>query len=140
VAGVALETDGPNKRECEMPEANLFLDKRAHTRVPVKIPVTFKIIGDHGEVKNIKELGEKLKVAQTVDSSLGGIYLVADQPFKIGDILNLKITIPNLPIPLAAYADVVWANETGAGLQFLAIKDSDLESFAAYLKRVSDRK
>lgn len=123
-----------------MPEANLFLDKRAHTRVPMKIPVTFKIIEDHGNVKNIKALADKLKVGQTVDSSLGGIYVVADQPFKIGDILNLKITIPNLTTPLTAYADVVWANDTGAGLQFLAIRDSDLESFASYLKSILDGK
>ena len=106
----------------------------------MKIPVTFKIIEDHGNVKNIKALADKLKVGQTVDSSLGGIYVVADQPFKIGDILNLKITIPNLTTPLTAYADVVWANDTGAGLQFLAIRDSDLESFASYLKSILDGK
>ncbi len=61
-----------------MPDANIFLDKRAHTRVPARIPVSYRVMEDHKEISNIRELGTKTKVAQTQDTSLGGMFIVGD--------------------------------------------------------------
>ena len=122
-----------------MPEANLFLDKRAHPRVPVKIPVQFRVMEDTKEISHVRELATKTKSAQTLDSSLGGMFVVADQALHLGNILSLKVMIPNKTLGLSAFAEVVWANATGAGLHFLAIKEEDLQSLESYLKGFSEK-
>jgi len=119
-----------------MPEANLFLDKRRHSRVPAKIPIHFHLMEDNKEIKNLQELGTRTKPGKTVDTSLGGMYIVADATLKAGDILSLKISIPKKPIPLAAFAEVKWSNATGAGIGFLAMKEEDQKLLDAYLKTV----
>src|SRR5580698_4874115 len=122
-----------------MPDANIFLDKRAHARVPARIPVSYRVMEDNKEIRNIRELGIKTKVAQTQDTSLGGMFIVGDESFKMGDILNLKISIPDRSIPLSAFAEVVWSNTSGAGLHFLAMKEEDIESLGTYIQNLSGR-
>ncbi len=120
-----------------MPKADMFLDKRAHSRIPTKIPVSYRLMDDQEEIKNIRELGAKTKNAETLDTSLGGMYIVADQALKIGTLLSLKVSIPERMNPISAFAEVAWANETGAGIHFLAMKEEDLELLAAHLKKIS---
>ena len=120
-----------------MPEANLFLDKRLHSRVPVKIPVTFRLMDDNKEITNIREMGSKVKSGQTMDTSLGGMYIVAETAMKTSDILSLKISIPGRPLPTTAFAEVMWSNATGAGIRFLAMKEEDVKLLEAYLKSVA---
>jgi hypothetical protein len=123
-----------------MPEANLFLDKRQHSRVPVKIPIHFHLMEDSKEVKSIQELGARTKPGQTMDTSLGGMYIVADAALKPGDLLSLKISIPSKPIPLPAFAEVKWSNATGAGISFLSMKEADQKLLETYLKTVEARR
>jgi len=120
-----------------MPEANLFLDKRVHSRVPVKIPVSFRLMDDHKEIKNVREMGTKVKSGQTMDSSLGGMYIVAETTMKMGDILSLKISIPGRTAPTTAFAEVMWSNATGAGIRFLAMKEEDVKLLEVYLKGIA---
>lgn len=120
-----------------MPKADLFLDKRAHSRIATKIPVTYRLMDDQEEIKNIRELGSKTKNAETMDTSLGGMYIVANQALKLGTLLSLKISIPDKMNPLTAFAEVAWANETGAGIHFLAMKEEDMGLLAAYLNKIS---
>jgi hypothetical protein len=120
-----------------MPEANLFLDKRAHPRVPVKIPVNYRVMEDNKEISNIRQLGERTKSAQTLDTSLGGMFVVAEQMLDMGAILSLKISIPGKTSALPAFAEVVWSNATGAGLHFLAMKEDDAQALDAYLQSLS---
>ena len=121
----------------EMPQANMFSDKRAHSRVQAKIPVTYRHMDDKKKIKHIKELGEQTKSTQTLDTSLGGMYIVADEIFQKGSLLSLKIALPGVMIPISAFAEVAWSNETGAGLHFLVLKEKDLEALAVHLDKVS---
>ena len=120
-----------------MPKADLFLDKRAHSRIAVRIPISYRLLDDQEEIKNIKELGSKTKNAETMDTSLGGMYIVANQALKSGTLLSLKVSIPERMNPLSAFAEVAWANETGAGIHFLAMKEEDTKLLAEYLKKIS---
>jgi len=120
-----------------MPEANMFSEKRIHPRVLVKIPVKYRVIEDAVEVKTILEHRKKDHDAQTVDMSLGGLYIVSDQALATGKILRLDISLADNKRPVIAFAEVVWANETGGGLRFLTIKDEDMSSLKAYLDKVS---
>ena len=120
-----------------MPKADLFLDKRAHSRIATKIPVTYRLMDDQAEINNIRELGAKTKSAETMDTSLGGMYIVANQALKAGSLLSLKVSIPDRMNPIAAFAEVAWSNETGAGIHFLAMKEDDVDLLAEHLKKIS---
>jgi c-di-GMP-binding flagellar brake protein YcgR len=123
-----------------MPEANMFVEKRIHPRVSVKIPVKYRVIEDQKELETVFERKKREQTTRTMDVSLGGLYIVADQILNIGSILRLDISIPEKSSLISAFAEVVWANETGGGLHFLAMKEDDAESLKTYLVNVSDGK
>jgi c-di-GMP-binding flagellar brake protein YcgR len=123
-----------------MPEANIFIEKRIHPRVSAKIPVKYRVIEDQKEIETVFERRKKEQSTRTMDVSLGGLYIVAEQALNVGSILRLDISIPTHSNLISAFAEVIWANETGGGLHFLAMKEDDVESLKAYLQQVSDNK
>jgi hypothetical protein len=56
---------------------------------------------------------------------------------NVGSILRLDISLPIKSSMISAFAEVVWANETGAGLHFLAMKEDDVETLKGYLTQTS---
>jgi c-di-GMP-binding flagellar brake protein YcgR len=123
-----------------MPEANMFVEKRVHPRVSVKIPVKYRVIEDQKELETVFERKKKEQTTRTMDVSLGGLYIVADQILNVGSILRLDISLPEKSSLVSAFAEVVWANETGGGLHFLAMKEDDVDSLKNYLAKASDGK
>lgn len=121
-----------------MPEANMFVERRVHPRVSVKIPIKYRVIEDQGELATVFERKKKEQTTRTMDVSLGGLYLVADQFLNIGSILRLDISLPEKTSLISAFAEVVWSNETGGGLHFLAMKEEDVESLKSYLSKASN--
>ncbi len=111
-------------------------DKREHYRTPVRIQLSFHKMEDHAKLKSLKELGNRSKSAHTLDTSLGGMYVVSEEKLKKGDLLSLKISLPNRSVPFAAFAEVAWAGPEGAGIRFLAVKEEDAEFLGAYLKNL----
>lgn len=120
-----------------MLDANMFVEKRIHPRISVKIPVKFRVIEDQKEIETVFERRKKEQTTQTMDVSLGGLYIVADQLLNVGSILRLDISLPDRSSLVSAFAEVVWANETGGGLHFLAMKEEDVESLKGYLTKSS---
>ena len=116
-----------------MPDANMFMEKRVHPRVSIKIPIKYRVIEDQKEIATVFERKKKEQTTRTVDVSLGGLYVVADQILSVGSILRLDIVLPETPGVISAFAEVVWANETGGGLHFLAMKEDDAETMKNYL-------
>ncbi len=123
-----------------MPEANMFMEKRIHPRVSVKIPVKYRVIEDQKELETVFERKKKEQTTRTMDVSLGGLYIVADQILNVGSILRLDVSLPEKSALISAFAEVVWANETGGGLHFLAMKEDDVEFLKNYLTKNSDAK
>jgi hypothetical protein len=123
-----------------MPEANLSFNKRAHPRVPAHIPVTFLVMKEDKEVKNVRELLGKTKLAQTIDASLGGMQFAGDQGLSKGDMLTIRFTLPTISQPISAFAEVAWVNTKGAGVRFLSMKDDDLKSLDHFLQSFSSGK
>jgi len=121
-----------------MPEANMYVEKRIHPRVSVKIPVKFRVIEEQKEIETVFERRKKEQTTQTMDVSLGGLYIVADQILNVGSILRLDISIPEKNSMVSAFAEVVWSNETGGGLHFLAMKEEDVEFLKGYLTKASE--
>ncbi len=117
------------------PDANMFIEKRIFPRVSIKIPVKYRLIEDQKELDSVFERRKREQSTSTMDVSLGGLYIVAEQVLKVGSILRLDISIPNHPVLISAFAEVVWANETGGGLHFLAMREDDVESLKSYLTK-----
>lgn len=120
-----------------MPEANIYLNKRAFPRVPVHIPVTFLVMKEHKEIKDIRELIEKTKKAETLDASLGGMMLAGNQALNKGDVLTIKFSIPSQTASLSAFAEVVWIKAEGVGLRFLSMREEDVKTLEVYLQSFS---
>ncbi len=116
-----------------MPDAYLLNEKRVAPRITVKIPITFRVINDRGKIESLRDRDEKGKNSHTLDISLGGMFILAGQTLKGGNILSLVILIPGSKKKLKAFAEVVWTNEMGGGVRFLAMKENDMKSFKAYL-------
>ncbi len=117
------------------PDANMFIEKRIHPRVSIKIPVKYRLIEDQKELDSVFERRKREQTSNTMDVSLGGLYIVAEQILKVGSILRLDISLPNRPALISAFAEVVWANETGGGLHFLAMREEDMEFLKAHLNK-----
>ncbi len=104
----------------------LFGEKRAHERVPLKMRVRYRVLDEFVTARNVSDFTKSENQSQTLDTSLGGICVSQSGNLKPGNILNLKLILPNCDDVITAFADVVWANEILAGLKFLAVKDKDI--------------
>jgi c-di-GMP-binding flagellar brake protein YcgR len=122
-----------------MIDANIFLEKRAYPRISVKIPVKYRLIEDQHEVKDIAERRKSEQNAQTMDISLGGMYIVADHSLSVGALLRIEFKIRGSARQLMAMAEVAWSNETGAGLRFLSMKEEDAEDLKRCLDEAANR-
>src|SRR6185369_1420412 len=120
-----------------MHEANIFLEKRTAPRIAIKVPIKYQSIDDRVEIKSLLERHKKDQPAQTIDISVNGMYIVSDQPLEKGGILRIDLSIRGAKSVLTAFAEVVWANETGGGLRFLSMKDEDRETLRTYLEQLS---
>ena len=123
-----------------MPEGNLFVEKRAHPRVSIKIPVKYRVVEDLAGIQSIIEMRKTEAHTESLDISLGGMYIVSDQPLGVGSILHLDITLLGRERRLTAFGEVVWSKDSGAGLHFMMIKHEDLEALSAFLEESSPKK
>ncbi len=123
-----------------MPEANLFVEKRAYPRVPVKLPVKYRLVDDMAGIQSILEMRKTETNTNTNDISLGGMYIVSDQKLTVGNILHLDITLPGKAKRLAAFGEVVWSKDSGAGLRFMMIKSEDLEALKSFMDETDKKK
>jgi len=112
-------------------------EKREHPRHPVKIPVTFRRMDDNAQPRSLKDLPQQIKSAQTLDSSVGGMFVVCEEPLQKGDLVSLKLGLPTGGPPFTAFAEVAWMGPSGAGLKFLAVKEQDVQRLEDFLKTVA---
>ncbi len=110
-----------------MSENKSFLEKRSHVRVPVKIPVQFGLVEDPKELEELKS-----QIGLAKDLSLDGMFIKTDKMVKVGDVFRMDISLPEKSKQLFAFAEVVWANETGAGLRLMLMAMEDKEDLKGY--------
>ncbi len=123
-----------------MPEANMLVEKRVYPRVSINVPVNYQVIEDQNEIKEVLRGTGKDKNSHTLNVSLGGLYLVVDHILEKGRILRLGMSLPGISHLITAFAEVVWSNESDAGLRFLAIKEEDVEILNNCLLRTMSEK
>ena len=118
-----------------MPEGKLFKEKRVAPRIKVDIQVQYHRVEDKSEIESVKRYQKESKGGRAMDVSLSGLHIESAQPLHSGDVLNLEITLPNLPVSLPAFAEVVWADATQGGLHFLKMSDEDVQVLKAFLNK-----
>jgi len=84
-------------------------ERRKHLRVPIAARVKFRE-GDREEVWFTEDLGE------------GGLFLRTDKPPFVGTLLDLEISLPNIPELIRVRGDVSWRQEgRGCGVRFIRV-------------------
>ena len=118
-----------------MSNGTRFVEKRSNPRVPIKIPLKFRLLDGAKDPATISGMRKTEISSQAVDASLGGMYIILEQKLDIGNIMSLHFTLPEIPGELSAFAEVVWGNESGVGVHFLALKPEDMQSLDWTLSR-----
>jgi hypothetical protein len=116
-----------------MSEAYISSERRNHSRIPLKIPVKYRLINDPKEIETLSASKRREQDTHAINVSLGGLYIVWDGEINVGSIIRLDITIPDYSVKISAFAEVVWSNKGGGGLHFEAIKEADEELLKNFL-------
>ena|SRR5579883_218425 len=127
------------KTEFSMPIAYLQKERRVFPRILVEVPVAYAVMQAESEIQSAKEERRREKHGHTLDVSLGGLFLLSDETLKEGWVLTVSVFIPGAQEKISATAEVVWANETGGGVRFLTMKESDMKTLKAYLDKAGAR-
>lgn len=120
-----------------MPTDILQKERRVHPRYSVQVPIDFWVLEDLDEIKSIHDRKKREKHLFAWNISLEGMCIMTEETLKCGKILSLEITVPDAPKKIKVMGEVVWSNETAGGVQFLTMQDADMESWEAYLGKVS---
>jgi c-di-GMP-binding flagellar brake protein YcgR len=120
-----------------MKEAKLLVEKRVYPRISAKLLVKYEILEDQKKIQTLHERKNFEKSTNTVDLSLGGAFVLLDERLALGSVLRLNIKFSEDNLSVSVYADVTWANETGCGIRFWAMKDADMVILKSYLAKIS---
>jgi c-di-GMP-binding flagellar brake protein YcgR len=112
-----------------MPESNQPPERRLHPRSALKIPVKYRVI-------EARDGNRNEKTSHAMDIAVGGLFLLSNHTLEKHSLIRIDITLPKMPQMISAYARVIWANHTGGGLQFEAMKSEDEEALKKYLSRI----
>ncbi len=112
-----------------MSESKSFLERRLQSRVRVKIPVHYTLVENKKVLAKVRGLHALAK-----DLSLSGMFVKTDKPVAVGDVLRLDISIPGKKIKhYFAFAEVVRASKSGAGIKLLLMPEEDKSGLREYL-------
>ena len=129
-----------------------FFDRRKYVRAKVKFRVVFQMVDGLVRGEEKRELSEQKHEfeGETENLSAGGIVFVTFEAFKIGDVLELKMELPDMERTriqcLGRVVRVVPLGDANAGgdrfsfrvaISFLAISSSDRRSLENYCKDAS---
>jgi hypothetical protein len=117
-----------------MNEKNAFLEKRVNSRIPVKVPVQYRLVEDPRELEDFRG-----RTALAKDLSLDGMYIKTDHAVKVGDVFRLDVSVPERSKQLFAFAEVIWVNDAGAGLRLMLMASEDKESLKDYIDRIASK-
>lgn len=109
-----------------------FLEKREHSRVKVKIPVTYRLVEDKKELEKVRG-----RHALAKDLSLNGMFMKTDKAVNTGDVLRLDISIPGQKVRhVFAFAEVIRIAGSGAGIKLLLMPEEDKSGLTEFLKNL----
>ncbi|MGH7198578.1 MAG: PilZ domain-containing protein [Candidatus Omnitrophota bacterium] len=113
-----------------------MIERRKFIRLPAPIGISYKPLkkGRSGKptVSFIRNIGG------------GGVRFVAKDELRPGDLLDIRIEIPNVTDPVRAVGEVVWYTESDdrrreageAGIKFREIDPKDLHRILEYVHAI----
>jgi hypothetical protein len=127
-----------NNLENHSPEETVISEKRmVHQRVRVKFPVRFREIRDENETEITAEHHDRVKVSYSKNLSEGGMFIVTKEELYFDYLLRLHIFLPSTSIFITTLAPVIWTDQEGAGVSFVAMEPRDMESLKAYIGKIA---
>lgn len=103
-------------------------NKRRHIRAEMQITA---VVNDGSQSVQLK----------TLNVGEGGLYLVTEQPYAVGTILSITLSLPNLKNPLELKGEVLYINKasthprpTGVGIKFVEFDQNTSILFSYYLE------
>jgi hypothetical protein len=141
----------PDDMEAMQKAAQEALDKRRFERMKAGLLIKFRPVGPSEEATLVKQGGyaapeafhshtSEIKDFNKVvseDISLGGLRITTPTPLPEGTRLWLQVSLPEVPIPVNAIAQVMWTRTAGSlcssGLKFDSIAKADLDKVERYL-------
>jgi hypothetical protein len=111
-----------------------MLEKRTHSRMPVKLPIQYRLLDNPEQVEKFKG-----KVALAKDLSMEGMFLkiAPDRALRTGEVVRLDISLPEISKHLFAFGEVVWINRLGAGIHLMLMPDEDRQYLKSYLDQLT---
>ena len=102
----------------------------------------FNLLVDVGVTRRADSQSEKTLLTKNI--SQGGVCIIAYEQYKLGDLLDLKITLPDANEILKIIGKVVWikefsvgdaknSNRYDVGVEFVGINDALFEKINKYL-------
>lgn len=133
-----------------------YMEQRRHERVNASLKVTYRILNDqekdaalsqprYSETKaeHLPSLSQKFHVyhAVTKDISEGGLSIMGEQPFTMGQQVEVSMLLPQYNVPITFLTEVMRAGsffELGkthfsAGVKILALNREDMDRLMKYL-------
>ena len=118
----------------------MHLEQRKNNRIVFSIPVQYKVFELENLEKDVQDKVLNLR-AEIENLSAGGIQVVSENPFKMGDVLEVELEIPGTA-KIRTIAKVAWSRsrkENGkeefcSGVQFIPIQEDDLRRLEEYLE------
>ncbi len=112
-----------------------FMEKRVQPRIPVTIPLHYRPVESSPEAEK-----PRTHTAITQDLSLEGLHIQTLGNVKVGDIIQIDITIPGKSKnKLFAYSEVLWVKAKNAGLRLMLMPQEDRESLKNLLDAAASR-
>jgi len=113
-----------------MAESAGFIEKRANSRVQVKIPVQYRLVDDEKELEKVRG-----RHALAKDLSLNGMFIKTDKGVSKGDVFALDVSMPDKKSKhVFAFAEVVRITNKGAGIKLLLMPEEDKSALQEYLE------
>lgn len=137
--------------EAAQKQAKEILEKRRYERLRAGLQIKFRQVGPTEEATLMKDGGytapdgfhshtaeiKDFNKVVTEDISLGGLRINTPSPLPKDMRLWVQVSIPDVPIPVNAIAQVMWSRTAGSlcssGLKFDSISKPDLEKVERYL-------
>lgn len=117
-----------------METGDIFIEKRKHPRIKLKLPIEYKVVNETDESYRTFQQQRAMHNGSSKDISSEGLFMITDKQVEKGDILKVEMKLPEEDKAVRAFAEIIWlADENvpvgkhGAGIYFMALRDEDAD-------------
>ena len=114
-----------------------MIENRKFIRLKVMIPVEYRILKKHKRQKTFSSFMKNI--------SVGGLSIIAKEPLRERDLVQLEIHAPHLEDSVRVLGDVTWFSRSGdknnplheAGIRFQEVDPGELNKILDYVYSVA---